>query len=553
MSTNISPIETMSVKNFKIKSMTKSKTGHAGNDYVACIIGKRGTGKTTLIKDLLIKTSRKNIYVFSESGNGFYGENFPEAVIYNEFYETVLESLIDVQRNSSKKLPITIVFDDIIYSIKSRNSKVFKELLMNGRHNNITLILSLQYCMGLSPDLRSNIDYVFSLKCVSNKSSQEKLYKTFFGIIPKFSDFQQVFKSCVDDYGAMVLDNTSRSNKIEDNVFWYKADNPITKKICQACHKEYSGFMGLLQHHTRNKMCKKWTDILEKNNDIAKKIQETYEESHNLRDPVHKCEACLKEFSNVGNLNKHFRGNPECQKLCAFGYATPETCRPDPDNASNTFPVEPTQNTKWLGPDGTVSDYEIKGYRPFTVEINFQAYDPKSNIFEEAPPKNDSKLVHIIWNLMLTDKTQVSNIDEEISKNNIHHIIAILPDATDYESIKPKNSEISYDVLEYGTDHNPVISDEMLEKYEECYEKMAEMQKSRKNVLIFCNNGYQRSLPFICNYLIKHHNDEVPDLDRALDIVLSQVDKENYSVVKEATKNSLLMLRTEYMTPFFTN
>ena len=80
---------------------------------------------------------------------------------------------------------------------------------------------------------------------------------------------------------------------------------------------------------------------------------------------------------------------------------------------------------------------------------------------------------------------------------------------------------------------------------EECYNIIKELQINRENTLIFCNNGYQRSLPFICNYLITHHNDEVPNLDRALDIVLSQADKTNFSNIKEPTKNNLLNLKKE--------
>ena len=35
--------------------------------------------------------------------------------------------------------------------------------------------------------------------------------------------FNQVMNSCTENFECLVLDNTSRSNKIEDCVFWYKA------------------------------------------------------------------------------------------------------------------------------------------------------------------------------------------------------------------------------------------------------------------------------------------------------------------------------------------
>jgi hypothetical protein len=80
----------------------------------------------------------------------------------------------------------------------------------------------MQYCMDLSPDLRANVDYVFILRenVIQNR---EKLYKSFFGIFPTFEMFNQVMTSCTENYECLVLDNTSKSNKIQDCVFWYKA------------------------------------------------------------------------------------------------------------------------------------------------------------------------------------------------------------------------------------------------------------------------------------------------------------------------------------------
>lgn len=35
--------------------------------------------------------------------------------------------------------------------------------------------------------------------------------------------FNQVMDSCTENYECLVLDNTSKSNRIQDCVFWYKA------------------------------------------------------------------------------------------------------------------------------------------------------------------------------------------------------------------------------------------------------------------------------------------------------------------------------------------
>ena len=49
------------------------------------------------------------------------------------------------------------------------------------------------------------------------------MYKSFFGIFPSFDMFCKVMDACTENYECLVLDNTVKSNKIQDCVFWYKA------------------------------------------------------------------------------------------------------------------------------------------------------------------------------------------------------------------------------------------------------------------------------------------------------------------------------------------
>lgn len=105
--------------------------------------------------------------------------------------------------------------------------------MMNGRHRRLFLINAVQYLCDLSPDLRTNVDVVFCLKenILSNK---ERLWKHFFGVIPDFQTFCQTMDALTSDFSAMVLNNRTRSTKLEDNVFWYKA-NPKLPSF-QLCH-----------------------------------------------------------------------------------------------------------------------------------------------------------------------------------------------------------------------------------------------------------------------------------------------------------------------------
>jgi hypothetical protein len=84
--------------------------------------------------------------------------------------------------------------------------------------------------MDLPPALRTNIDYVFCLRenIIQNR---EKLYKSFFGVFPTFAMFQQVLDACTENYECLVIDNTSHSAKLEDCIFWYKADTHADFRI----------------------------------------------------------------------------------------------------------------------------------------------------------------------------------------------------------------------------------------------------------------------------------------------------------------------------------
>jgi hypothetical protein len=76
--------------------------------------------------------------------------------------------------------------------------------------------------LGVPPALRSNIDYTVIMRepYISNR---KKIYENYAGMFPDFSMFCQVMDS-LKQYECLILDNNSESNKLKDQVFWYKAD-----------------------------------------------------------------------------------------------------------------------------------------------------------------------------------------------------------------------------------------------------------------------------------------------------------------------------------------
>jgi hypothetical protein len=81
----------------------------------------------------------------------------------------------------------------------------------------------MQYPLGIPPNLRTNIDYVFILRepYIANR---KRIYENYAGMFPTFESFCQVMDQCTENYECLVINNNSKSNKLEDQIFWYKAE-----------------------------------------------------------------------------------------------------------------------------------------------------------------------------------------------------------------------------------------------------------------------------------------------------------------------------------------
>jgi len=199
------------------------------DDKVCVLIGKRNTGKSTLVTDILYHKKHLPAGIVmsaTEEGNHHYQQFVPDLFIYGDYDKDAIERVLERQRQillRNKPIsPAFILLDDCMYDKKFMKDTCIRKCFMNGRHWKIFFMLTMQYCMDLTPDLRANVDYVFILRenIIQNR---EKLYKAFFGIFPTFDMFNQIMNACTENYECLVLDNTSKSNKIEDCVFWYKA------------------------------------------------------------------------------------------------------------------------------------------------------------------------------------------------------------------------------------------------------------------------------------------------------------------------------------------
>lgn len=207
------------------------------DDSVIIMLGKRNTGKSFLCKDLLSYHSDMPTGVVisgTESSNHFYSDIFPPLFIYDEYKPEIIANIVSRQKKVIKKNQsarggqeidprMCFIMDDCLYDDRWVRDVNIRSIFMNGRHMKIMFIFTMQYPLGVPPVLRANIDYVFILReqIVSNR---KRIYDNYCGMLPSFDIFCTVLDNTTENYECLVVDNTSKSNKIEDQIFYYRAE-----------------------------------------------------------------------------------------------------------------------------------------------------------------------------------------------------------------------------------------------------------------------------------------------------------------------------------------
>ena len=207
---------------------------------VIVLIGRRDTGKSYLVRDLLFHHQDIPIGTVisgTEAGNGFYGSHVPKLFIHDEYNTAIIENILKRQKSVLKQVkkelehykkttidPRTFcILDDCLFDSSWTKDKMMRLLFMNGRHWKIMLIITMQYPLGIPPNLRTNIDYVFILRepYITNR---KRIWENYAGMFPTFESFSQVMDQCTENFECLVINNNAKSNKLVDQIFWYKAE-----------------------------------------------------------------------------------------------------------------------------------------------------------------------------------------------------------------------------------------------------------------------------------------------------------------------------------------
>lgn len=254
---------------FNMRDMIYNNEGEFLNPRII-IIAKSGSGKSWVVRDILSHMPNLpcgTVIAPTDRVTKFFDDIMPPAYIHHQFDIEILDNIFKRQeaiqeknkkRIKKKKKPIDprvfYIMDDCMSSkkewIKDRN---MMKLMYEGRHYQITYLLTMQYSLGIPPELRSQFDFIFLLgeDMVSNK---KKLYDHYAGMFPNFNVFKTIFDQITEDYGCMVINNRIKSNDLKQKVFWYKANNIKKLYIGDSDYKKYHSKHFDPKHNKRNKI-----------------------------------------------------------------------------------------------------------------------------------------------------------------------------------------------------------------------------------------------------------------------------------------------------------
>lgn len=236
------------IKEFKLSDMCINPS--------IVMIAKRGSGKSVVCKALLnhFKDIPVGLIISpTDRLSCFFGDFFPKTYIHYEYKSEIITRLIARQKAMIKKKQVReekgktldtrsfVIMDDCLSQKGSWvKDQPILELLFNGRHYHIMYILTMQYPLGITPELRSNFDYIFLL-AEDFVSNLKRIYDHYAGMFPDFNSFRQTFGQLTEDYGCMVISNRGQRKTFLDKIFWYKAPSSYDNEPVIGC-KQFRKF-----------------------------------------------------------------------------------------------------------------------------------------------------------------------------------------------------------------------------------------------------------------------------------------------------------------------
>jgi hypothetical protein len=238
------------IKKFNMETIRDRCEIDSRKSPMIVVIGKKDTGKSFLVKDILFHTQNAfpigTVISGTEVANEFFQHMVPSKLIHDKYKPDIVMNTIKRQlavkthRNADKHKSggnshvdprAFLILDDCLYDATWIREESTRYVFMNGRHIDLMTIITMQYPLGITPNLRTNVDFIFILR-ETMINNRKRIYDNYAGMFPTFEMFCQFMDQCTEDYNCLVICNGVSSNKLEDQVFWYKASEHPPFKLC---------------------------------------------------------------------------------------------------------------------------------------------------------------------------------------------------------------------------------------------------------------------------------------------------------------------------------
>ncbi len=238
------------IKKFNIETIRDRCEIDSRKSPMIVVIGKKDTGKSFLVKDILYNTQNcfpvGTVISGTEVANEFFQHMVPSKLIHDKYKPDIVMNTIKRQlavkthRNQDKNKSggnsnvdprAFLILDDCLYDATWIREESTRYVFMNGRHIDLMTIITMQYPLGITPNLRTNVDFIFILR-ETMINNRKRIYDNYAGMFPTFEMFCQFMDQCTENYECLVICNGVSSNKLEDQVFWYKASEHPPFKLC---------------------------------------------------------------------------------------------------------------------------------------------------------------------------------------------------------------------------------------------------------------------------------------------------------------------------------
>jgi hypothetical protein len=218
-------------------------TDHKDKHPVVVIIGPRNTGKTTLLKWLLYQNGHRWAHPFCVSrtadANSTFVNNIPNVVTFKNYDPDIVREFMSQQETykyyyDKGKEPYVnmnfdgvMIMDDILADLDWTKDEGIRDMIYNGRHYNITVIITLQDPMAIPRKFRGQIDYIFCFGAETD-DERDRLYKYYWN--SRYGNknlFNDIFDRTTVNYCSLVIDNFNKKTKeLKNRIFFCKTPPP---------------------------------------------------------------------------------------------------------------------------------------------------------------------------------------------------------------------------------------------------------------------------------------------------------------------------------------